>query len=499
MSDETVWSDLTLAEQAVAGGDFRHALHHLAPVLLEEPESPHALRLLFRVAAEASGDPLELLDLKDEVYAGTIVVAALLYARSGRSDPAIAHALQVVQAVPQARVLVWVQKWSRDLAFVRAMSMDAAANAILSFAFDSRDGDEVDERLTELLDAVENFRLHSPEHQRLAYAHSLILRRLGRFDEAVTAAAEVLADATDVEPVVGLATAYREAGRLEESLAVFERASRIDPDNEAVWLDVGDGHLDLQQYDQALHAYERVLALEPGQPWAVASIEYALFHLSNDAQHLDTLDDLAFAGNDRAQDLAAVASPYLGYLPPLAEATLPQPGQPSPEVAEHVAYLAAMPFHAYRWFEQARARALPASAIEDLLSCMVHPPETFAAAIVIAGSEPEAAWAESRRRRALQALIHGPIDGRTPAAIVAVTVAAAAGAADAREAAAWLQALWSRTAESDDWTVRAPLTFALLRFPGLDAATRAEVRQVRAALLAPGARKKGFWQRLFGR
>jgi tetratricopeptide (TPR) repeat protein len=246
MKDESsIQADLAVAGQAVAAGDFRHALGHIGPVLLEQPESAEALQLLARVAAQFRGDPLTLLDLENEVYAGTVAVAAMLCARGGKSDLALSYLLQVAQAMPQTAMLVWLRKWSGDAAFVRALSTDAAGTAILGFAFGAGAA-----QLTEVLDALENLRLHAPENPRLAHAHAMVLRRLERFDEALAVAEDVLGSATDFESVVGLAATYREAGRLPEALAAFERASQIDPAHTDVFLDVGDVHLELRQYER---------------------------------------------------------------------------------------------------------------------------------------------------------------------------------------------------------------------------------------------------------
>lgn len=116
-----------------------------------------------------------------------------------------------------------------------------------------------------------------------------------------------------------------------------------------------------------------------------------------------------------------------------------RPGLPAPsgDVRAAIAKIATQPWVAARWNAQARelATALGPDAVRDVLATMVHPPETpvgappdvfrfhvqVAAASVACRLEESAEWKGSVRERAMHALVNGPLDWTTTAAIVALT------------------------------------------------------------------------------
>lgn len=118
------------------------------------------------------------------------------------------------------------------------------------------------------------------------------------------------------------------------------------------------------------------------------------------------------------------------------EGTDPRPaiGPPADDVARAVAELAAQPFHADRWWDQASelADTLDTGDLKDLLGTMVHPPprpEAFpiwvwlqrvqvAAAFAIAHFGP--GWEGSPRQQVLFTVARGPLDWTVEAAIVAL-------------------------------------------------------------------------------
>ena len=68
---------------------------------------------------------------------------------------------------------------------------------------------------------------------------------------------------------VARARAYRALGRLEPSVAEFERAHALEPDNGALWIEHADLLLHFSATQEALKAVERALALAPGRAKAV--------------------------------------------------------------------------------------------------------------------------------------------------------------------------------------------------------------------------------------
>jgi tetratricopeptide (TPR) repeat protein len=108
---------------------------------------------------------------------------------------------------------------------------------------------------------------------------------------------------------------------------------------------------------------------------------------------------------------------------------------PSATVVAPIAQLAATPYHAVAWTEQAQAlgRELGAGAVEQLLAATVHVPPApegwtpwdwvvhvqVAAALVVAFVDD--GWQESARHAALTSLVHGSVDWTTAAGLVALT------------------------------------------------------------------------------
>ncbi len=120
-----------------------------------------------------------------------------------------------------------------------------------------------------------------------------------------------------------------------------------------------------------------------------------------------------------------------------------RPALPRPRdaVRDAIAKIATQPWVPAKWAQEARsfARTLRPEDVQDVLATMVHPPETpigapphvfrfhvqVAAAFVACRIDEASAWKDGVRERAMHALLEGPIDWTTTAAIVALTELAA--------------------------------------------------------------------------
>ncbi len=593
VSDLIEPDDFHVAEQAFVDGDLTHALEHLGPVLVNAPERRDARERFSRITAEAA-DPLSLVPLTAN-YVGTVALRALLCARIGKADDAVSLLLQCVQALPDSRLLLWLQEWTANPSFVQSLDIDATAFGLHRLAFEITNP----QRYVELLDAIENLRLIHPRHERLAYVHVFSLRRRERFDEAVTVAREMFADSETYEWVVALGATYRDAGMLDDAAAMYERAVEIDDSDASIFLDIGDVRLEKGSVAQAIAAYESALEREPDQPWALASLAFARFRETGDPVYLDDLADRAADGDERAAALENLALPYFGYLPRPTDATFnlleqladdgvtragaitnfklshiespssrmaadvfantrvdvaiqivppPDPRLPWADVAftlwrydgtdpsaaleppqradvvDAVVAIADSAFHADAWYAAACDANLIArdeETLRELLAVMVHPPVgdharpwiriqrvQFASAMLIASLDRATAWQSSLRRRGLHALVHGPLDWTTEAALVALTTAVRAGDADEKEALRWMKALYQRRPSDGAWLVQQALLASMLRMPSLDAGMRDRLREERRMLTLddddyepadpPPSKKKPFWKRWLG-
>ncbi|MBX3471947.1 MAG: hypothetical protein KF878_34270 [Planctomycetes bacterium] len=167
------------------------------------------------------------------------------------------------------------------------------------------------------------------------------------------------------------------------------------------------------------------------------------------------------------------------------DGTHPHPAvEPPPdEVGAEVAALASSRFALGAWARAGRVlgERLGPSAIPHLLATMVHPPPApeasaftpdvwlqrvqFAAALAVAGTEQ--GWAGTRRRTALHALVHGPMDWTVQAAVVAVVELAAGSPEIADEARRWIDGLLTRVPRPGRCCWLPATLAAAQRLPGL--------------------------------
>ena len=94
-----------------------------------------------------------------------------------------------------------------------------------------------------------------------------LVRAQVAFDRAVRA------DATNPDAVAGLAEVDFENARYADALDYARRAVRLQPKVPRYHQDVGDAYFKLLRYDEALAAYQRALALSPGDSGITARID----------------------------------------------------------------------------------------------------------------------------------------------------------------------------------------------------------------------------------
>lgn len=309
--------DCQIALLALDRGDAAHAVNHLAGAVIDDPERKEVLTLVHRFIA-STDDPLSLVPLGENNYAGVVALRAFVLARQRRSLEALNLLLQCVTALPESRLLTWLHGWLEEPAFVAALDVEEAGMSLHRFVFSI----DKAERFAETVTALEDLRLAHPHHERLAYVHSVVLRRLGRFDEALQVAQQVLAGSNEYEWVIGLAAASRDAGHVDEAIEAYRRAGALAPADVAALLDIGDLLHNVGRTEEALQTYESALKREPEQKWAVASAASCRYRLTNDAVYLDQLEDLAKIGDARAAELAHRDAAFFGFLPTPSDATI---------------------------------------------------------------------------------------------------------------------------------------------------------------------------------
>ena len=326
-SAPTPEQDLDLARKALESGDVKHAARHVACALGEDASNDDALAFADDLLSRVD-DPLALVSLGDGVTSYALVAfRALALARLGELTEAIDLILQVVAVRPDVDYLSWVERWTRDersLAAVEPMKLASSvkklADGLLGSPSAAQFSDATFERVHEWL--TELRRRIAPD-SALAMMHAIMLRRAGRLDDALGVARAAHAASPDYRTSIAVGGALRAIRDLDGAAAAFEEASRFDPADVAALLDIGDIRLEQGRLDEALRAYGKALERDADDAWAVPSSLYVEHRLGRpDAR--TRLCDYAAAnpGNQRAADLIADLSPWVGYLPVPAEATI---------------------------------------------------------------------------------------------------------------------------------------------------------------------------------
>jgi hypothetical protein len=128
---------------------------------------------------------------------------------------------------------------------------------------------------------------------------------------------------SDWNTCIGVANAFKDAKRVDEAAQWYRHALSLDPNEPSPLLDMGDGFLEAQRWDDAINAYQEVLARKPGDAWAEPSLIYARFKKGNAPADKQRLRELADKGG-RARDLMERIEPrvyYVNALPPPHDAT----------------------------------------------------------------------------------------------------------------------------------------------------------------------------------
>ena len=118
--------------------------------------------------------------------------------------------------------------------------------------------------------------LQDPGYDRPALAHvnmGLAHSQQGQFDLAVAQFRRALSYRSLPEAYHNLGLAYDRMGRPDAAIQAFRDAVRLRPTYAAAYAGLGDALLAAGQVDDARQALERVIALQPGSPLAVASRE----------------------------------------------------------------------------------------------------------------------------------------------------------------------------------------------------------------------------------
>jgi len=301
--------DLTCFRRAMAEGDRGHASHHLAG-LVADGASADARQCLSEFLAACAGKPGELLDfapLAENVYFGVVVLRAIFLAHAGNAHEGLPFVLRAQAVVPDVDLVAWTDGWLTD-AVVARIDIDAVVQGAFKISASHPYTERVIQMLVRILEARE-------PHGSLALATARLVRMTGDVERAITIAEAAHRRGASYFTCVARGAAYREIGRWEEAIKAYEDAAELQPDDDAVKLDIGDLSISAGDTERAARAYAQVLAQNPRHEWAWPSQLYLLARDGDDAARRE-LGQLATGGNHRAQDLFGKIEPYVSDLRP---------------------------------------------------------------------------------------------------------------------------------------------------------------------------------------
>lgn len=321
--------ELEIARRALeVEGNPQHAVHHLAEALADDPTDPERLRLLDEVLAAAGGDPDELIGENDRGYYACEAVRAFALQRQGRTAEALDLLIAIARAKPDAPYLeAWAVEWLEDDATLK--TLDAQTLELLAgiLAVQAPEHRELRSRprqtLQRLAAALDRYRADFLVGAPFRMWRTVVLRKLGLFEEAVAEARQLHQEHPEWQTAVAVANAYRRRGDVDEAVRWFQQALKHDPHDLAVRNDIADFYVELEDWPNALRWYEEVVQQQKDHPWALPSLYFCRWMITRDDQWTSRLAKLTEGPepNQRAEGLLDAFRPYRGYLPEPADAS----------------------------------------------------------------------------------------------------------------------------------------------------------------------------------
>ncbi|WP_437600226.1 tetratricopeptide repeat protein [Sorangium sp. So ce590] len=186
---------------------------------------------------------------------------------------------------------------------VALMDVDAAVYRLvklLSRFPDERLDTKARGAIEKTLPALDALRASHPDHPRVTWVAGMILRKLGRLEDA----AQLARRAFELDPTfataVSLAYTLRERGDIDAARDAFEAAARLDPEDVSARCDLGAMLCEAGRADEGLRHLEAVLEAQPAHPTAFPLHVYHRAARDGDASAYDELAAYAKAHPESA-------------------------------------------------------------------------------------------------------------------------------------------------------------------------------------------------------
>ncbi len=243
--------ELRIAGEALAAGELEHARHHLAAALVLDPADPRGHALVEQWFA--AGPDLDGVLARSERWLGDVLVEAQCCIRTGDAAGAIRRVLAAVAQSGDARLVDWLQDWTRAGRLTGVFEGAPLAQALLRLLKSEHAGPDLCGAVDDWLDTVDD---QIDWRDASVTVRVRLKRLLGRTEAALTLAERLEAAVPGVYSAAAVAACHRDAGDFEASIAASRRAAAHDPHDGHPLLDIGDLALDrLDDYPQAIAAY----------------------------------------------------------------------------------------------------------------------------------------------------------------------------------------------------------------------------------------------------
>lgn len=322
--------DFEIYKAARSDGDFQHALYHMACALSTDPANAEWLGSLDEWI-DSGEDLLPFVPVEDNNYFAVIAVRAYIYARVNNFNAAFGLLGQVIKVKPEVPYLVWVSEWEPRMAGVDQIEADTIivfVSAVMR-SVDLMAGNERRKVLAALVSLLRRMCEARPKAYMLFWLLSSMYRRQEDVLAAFAAAKTAYKLNKCWNTAIGMALCFKAQGNIRKAAGFFKKAGRLDPGNEAGYLDLGDLYLEHGLYKKALKAYGKAAIIRPGHEWAVPSILYCEYMIKQDAERLGKIEAYckANASNGRARQLLkpllpGSELPFVDYIPEPQEATI---------------------------------------------------------------------------------------------------------------------------------------------------------------------------------
>lgn len=284
--------EVEAARAALTAGDIPGAAAHLARALAHDVGRREWLIFLDEIVQAGEIDPDKVAPLGENPYFATVAVRAYVIARRRDLTTAIQLLVRVFTVEPSVPFIQWGVSWLSAPGAAAKVDVDDVVHSLVGLLerFPGDDLDDEDrERLAETIPLVEALEEAHPGSWRLAGVQSMILRKVGRYEEASAAAEKAFAAEPASSTAVTLAYARREEGNFPAARAAFESAIRLDPESLEIQADLAQLLCNNDLMAEGMVLFDAILAKDPKHHCAYPASRYCRALRDGDTQAYEEL------------------------------------------------------------------------------------------------------------------------------------------------------------------------------------------------------------------